>query len=364
MITRTLAARITVNFAQMYRKYDDSSFVIRLLFRSFRVIYFQVERRIFTILVNASSYCMKPSTLIHWKHQIEHAIAISHDDPYGSLDLRKVANMLNESPDNFSHKFAEIYGETFIAFNKRRRLEAGAGELRHSGYSIADIAERCGYTLSSFSRGFRELYGESPTSFRDRRFLDNEDNTLTRTKIITSPRQDPHSLIFNPDRTVDVKLPDFVLYYNILPGQNDPIQELMYFHSLYHQQLQGLRDSLLLFDAMVVLGTLDVVPVTPYHRMKMYLGILVPKLSPYNIAHLQIQRNFQQPFRLYTKQMEGGNFKKLTMPMNYAEAGLPMYQFINNSCREGYFKMRNNHFFISLLGDSACEVYIPWLKLH
>ncbi|RFS23827.1 AraC family transcriptional regulator [Chitinophaga silvatica] len=306
---------------------------------------------------------MKPSTLIHWKSQIEHAIAISHDDPFGSLDLKEVADRLNESPDNFSHKFAALYGEPFAAFNKRRRLEAGAGELRHSSYNIAEIAERCGYTLASFSRGFRELYNESPTAFRNRRFLSNEENTLTRAKIITSPHDDPNSLIFNPDKTIDLKLPESTLYYNILPGQNDPIQELMYFHSLYHQQHMGIKDSLIINESMVVLGTLDVVPVTPYHRMKMYLGILVPKLPIYNAAHLQIQRHFQPHFRLYTKSIAGGNYKKLIMPMSYAKAGLPMYQFINNSCREGYFKMSNNHFFISLLSDNCCEVYIPWLKI-
>ena len=306
---------------------------------------------------------MKPSTKLHWKNQVEHSIAIAHDDPYGSMDLKAIAAMLNESPDNFSHKFAAIYGETFVAYNKRRRIESGAGELRHSGYSIADIAERCGYTLSSFSRAFRDLYNESPTSFRDKRFLTNEENTMTRTKIITSPHHDPHRLIFTPDKTVDTKLPDSVLYYNILPSQSDPIQELIYFHNLYHEQLQGIRSSLFINDAKVILGTLDVVPVTPYQRMKMYLGILVPKLSPFSMAHLQIQRNFQQHFRLYTKNMAGGNFKKLVLPMSYAEAGLPMYQFINNSCREGYFKMSSNHFFISLLTATSCEVFIPWLKM-
>ncbi|MGF6844905.1 hypothetical protein QFZ51_000140 [Chitinophaga sp. W3I9] len=48
--------------------------------------------------------------------------------------------------------------------------------------------------------------------------------------------------------------------------------------------------------------------------------------------------------------------------MSFAAAGLPMYEFINNSCRAGYFKMSGNHFFISLTGENESEIYIPWQK--
>ncbi|RFS20720.1 AraC family transcriptional regulator [Chitinophaga silvatica] len=308
---------------------------------------------------------MKPSTLIHWKSQIELAIAITHDDPYGSLNLKKVAALLNEAEDNFGHKFSLFQGESFTTYNRRRRVEAAAGELRHSGYTITDIADRWGYTKASFTRAFRDLYNETPSSFRDKKYIWNEEHTLYRTQIITSPHQHYlNSMIFNPDNTIDIQLPHSVLYYNILPGEGDPIKELMHYYKMYQQQHQGIKDTLMLDGTKVILGTLDVVPVTPYHKMKMYIGIMVPKLYLYDATHIQIQRSFQDHFRLHTKHMTGGHFKKMKVPMSYSQAGLPMYQFINNSCREGIFKMSSNHFFMSAFTENSCEVYIPWLKYY
>ncbi|MGO4292870.1 helix-turn-helix transcriptional regulator [Chitinophaga sp. RAB17] len=305
---------------------------------------------------------MKTSTINHWEKKIQLAIALSHDDPYGERDLKTVASMLGESLDNFSHKFVEIYGESYIHFTKRRRLEAGAGYLRHSDFGIGQISEMCGYTHSSFTKAFRELYNEAPISFRDRLYLPNEEHTLARTKIATTPHDDPHSLIFTPDRTEDARLPEYVLYYNILPRNNDPVRSMVEYMSIYQQQLHAIKTSLMLPGAMVITGTLDVVPVTNYAKMMMYVGIMVPVLKAYDMAHLQIRMSFQEPFGLFTKYVPGGYYKKLPVPMSFVAAGLPMYEFINGSCRAGYFKMSGNHFFISLTGADNCEIFIPWQR--
>lgn len=305
---------------------------------------------------------MKISTINHWEKKIQLAISLSHDDPYGEMDLRTVAAMLSESVDNFSHKFAEIYGESYIHFTKRRRLEAGAGYLRHSDFSIGQISEMCGYTHSSFTKAFRELYNEAPISFRDKLYLPNEEHTLARTKIASTPHDDPHSLIFSPDRTEDIRLPEYVLYYNILPRNNDPVRSMVEYMSIYQQQLYAIKTSLSLPGAMVITGTLDVVPVTHYAKMMMYVGIMVPVLKAYDMAHLQIRITFQEAFGLFTKRIPSGYYKKLPVPMSFVAAGLPMYEFINGSCRAGYFKMSGNHFFISLTGADKCDIFIPWQK--
>ncbi|MBS0028697.1 helix-turn-helix transcriptional regulator [Chitinophaga sp. 22321] len=305
---------------------------------------------------------MKTSTINHWEKKIQLAISLSHNDPHGERDLRTVAAMISESVDNFSHKFVEIYGESYIHFTKRRRLEAGAGYLRHSDFSIGQISEMCGYTHSSFTKAFRELYNEAPVSFRDRLYLPNEEHTLARTKIATTPHDDPQRLIFSPDRTEEMRLPDYVLYYNILPRNNDPVRSMVEYMSIYQQQLHAIKASMLLPGAMIITGTLDVVPVTNYAKMMMYVGIMVPVLKVYDIAHLQIRLAFQDAFGLFTKNVPGGYYKKLPVPMSFVAAGLPMYEFINSSCRAGHFKMSGNHFFISLTGENECEIFIPWQK--
>ncbi|MGF6927210.1 AraC-like DNA-binding protein [Chitinophaga sp. W2I13] len=305
---------------------------------------------------------MKTSTFNHWEKKIQQAIALSHDDPQGDRGLKEVAALISESVGNFSHKFVEMYGMSYIHFTKLRRLEAGAGYLRHSDYSVGMISELCGYTQSSFTKAFREFFDEAPISFRNRLYLINEKNTLARTKIASTPHDDPQHVIFTPDRTEDIKLQDYQLYYNILPRTGDPVKTMVDYLGNYQKQLYAIKTSLELPGAMIITGTLDIVPVTDYSRMLMYVGIMIPLQNEYDKAHNQVRSSFQEPFSLFTKRVPAGNYKKLPVPMSFAAAGLPMYEFINNSCRAGYFKMSGNHFFISLTGENESEIYIPWQK--
>ncbi|MCW3461924.1 helix-turn-helix transcriptional regulator [Chitinophaga nivalis] len=305
---------------------------------------------------------MKASTIIHWERKVQEAIAFSHDDPFGDLDLKKVADRLCVSTNIFYHKFAEICGEPYIRFTRRRRLEAGAGYLRHSDYGIREISERCGYSNASFGKAFQALFHESPTAFRDREFLQNETHTLQRTKIITSSYQHHASHIFSTDRTEAIRLPHHVLYYHILPSNNDPVKNMVEDMNRYYSRLLEIQSSLLMPEVSIITGTLDVVPVTSYGKMMMYVGLLVPITPAYDQAHQLIRMVYQEEYRLVTKQIAGGDYKKLPVPMGFAAAGLPMYEFINHSCRVGYFKMSGNHFFISLTGADSCEIYIPWQR--
>ncbi|WP_142685637.1 helix-turn-helix transcriptional regulator [Chitinophaga polysaccharea] len=306
---------------------------------------------------------MKPSTFNHWEKKLQLAISLSHDDPQGDRGLKEVAALISESVDNFSHKFAEMYGTSYMHFTKRRRVEAGAGYLRHSDYSVGMISEMCGYTQSSFTKAFREFFNEAPISFRNRLHLESEKNTLERTKSASTPHDDPQHLIFTTDRTEDIRLQDYLLYYNILPRNGgDPVRTMVEYLSNYQKQLYAIKTSLELPGAMIITGTLDIVPVTDYSKMMMYVGIMIPMQNKYDKAHNQVRSSFQQPYSLFTKRVPGGHYKKLPVPMNFAAAGLPMYEFINNSCRAGYFKMSGNHFFISLTGENDSEIYIPWQK--
>ncbi|CAL1520614.1 helix-turn-helix transcriptional regulator [Chitinophaga sp. MM2321] len=305
---------------------------------------------------------MKPSTILNWERNIQQAISLAHNDPLGNIDLKKVADKLCVSADILSHKFTEICQEPYIRFVNRSRLEAGAGLLRHSGFSIREISERCGYTNSSFTKAFRARFDASPTSFRDMLLLPNEIATLERTKIITSPYDRHMADIFTTDRTEDTRLPNYTLYYNILPRSDDPVRNMVVYMATYSQQLRAITASIATHEAMVITGTLDVVPVTTYGRMMMYVGLLLPNTPQNNMAHLSIQLSFQEAFGLVTRQIPGGHYKKLSVPMSFVAAGLPMYEFINNSCRASHFKMSGNHFFISLTGINECDIFIPWQK--
>jgi AraC-like DNA-binding protein len=49
-----------------------------------------------------------------------------------------------------------------------RRLEAAADLLVHTGFSVAQIAEQCGFPNQfHFSRKFKQAFGRSPSKWRD-----------------------------------------------------------------------------------------------------------------------------------------------------------------------------------------------------
>lgn len=123
-------------------------------------------------------------------------------------------------------------------------------------------------------------------------------------------------------------------------------------------RLRGLLNGLELPQARVITSTLDAVPVTDYERLSMYLGIMTPvkDISP-QLARAAAAAN------LLEKRLPGGHYLRLRLPMDFATAGIPMYEFINRYVKEGVFKMSGNHFFISLTGPNGCEIYIPHLRM-
>ncbi|RBL93933.1 helix-turn-helix transcriptional regulator [Chitinophaga flava] len=304
---------------------------------------------------------MKTSTLEHWEWKAQQAIAYARNHPLMDISLQKVADMLSVSKDNFSHKFAKLMGEPYLHFVKRSRLEAGIGYLRHSNFSISDISEKCGYTNESFSKAIRGWFNASPTSIREVDYMPAELHTLEQTRIVTDSRQD-YEEYFNIERTTDEKLPDFTLYYNILPGISDPVRGMMVYMDKYTEQLRSLIAAVKMDNPRIITGTLDVVPVTTYDRMMMYVGLLLPNIASNDQAHYQIMVEYHERFKLVAMQIPEGYYKKLEVPLSFAEAGLPMYKFINSNCREGNFKMRTNNFFISLPEPHRSEIFIPWQK--
>ncbi len=306
-------------------------------------------------------FLMKTTTREHWEWKVQLAIAYAHNNSLIDISLKAVADMLSVSKDIFSHKFSSVKGEPYGRYVKRTRLEAGVGYLRHSNFSISDISELCRYTGESFAKAIRGWFNTSPSELRNQDFMPAERHTLEQTRIATASRQD-YPEYFNMDNTVDCKLPGCTLYYNILPSGNDPVKGMVASMARYSRQLRDLTTELAMEDARIITGTLDVVPVTTYDRMMMYVGLLLPNTPANMMAHYQLVTRYQEAYRLASRQIDEGHYKKLKVPLSFADAGLPMYKFINTNCRLGHFYMRTNHFFISLPEPAVSEIYIPWQK--
>lgn len=299
------------------------------------------------------------------KEQLENfalqGLSYADDHVSDPFNIKDVAERLGISYSYFYHTFANYMGEPFWHYVKRHRLELGAGLLRHSGYNISEISEYCGYaTTAAFSKAFRLHFKESPKDFRRIIILPNENRTLQITKTITNALgSEAFQELFNYDRCEKIRMPDSVLYYSFISRGQDPIGEMIARMNFYHNLFKKMQTLYDLPQSRIITGTLDAVPVTNYEKLSMFAGLLIP-VSAIG-AHIQLQKNHAY---LATKRIAGGNYLKLPVPMDFATAGMPMYNFISTNCKEGIFKMSGNHFFISLNGPQYSEIFIPLLKKH
>ncbi len=306
---------------------------------------------------------MRNNTRAHWQQLVDRAIAITDNNLSRDLSITAVADQLCVDAQTLSRRFEDLKEESFKQFTKRRKLENAGGLLRHSPFSISQIAERCGYNnIYSFSKAFAEEHELSPTAYRDRLYLPNELATLNKTQIITSSPETQDD-IFCMDNLEEIQENAATLYYTILPSQHDPIRNMVAHMLHYIQQFRIIRSTLMIPDARIITGTLDAVPVVAYEKMMMYVGLQVPNNKAYEVIHRQIKFGFQT-CHLLQKEMEACNYKFLKVNMGFADAGLPMYNFINKSCRQGFFKMNSNLFYMSLTGLSECEIFIPWERRY
>ncbi|WP_233827636.1 AraC family transcriptional regulator [Paraburkholderia sp. ZP32-5] len=86
------------------------------------------------------------------------------DEP---LDIGRLAEIACLSPYHWHRIYQAMYGETVATTVRRLRLHRAAGYLANSSMSIAEIAERSGYSsLQSFSRTFRAVFGVPPALYR------------------------------------------------------------------------------------------------------------------------------------------------------------------------------------------------------
>ena len=82
------------------------------------------------------------------------------------LGLAELAAVCGLRPRHFTTLFRRAFGLPPHRYVLRRRLQRGAELLTHSGYDIAEIALRTGFSSQShFTTAFRRAYGLTPRRF-------------------------------------------------------------------------------------------------------------------------------------------------------------------------------------------------------
>lgn len=296
---------------------------------------------------------VKPSTqLQHWE-MVNKAISYADNHLADPITLKDAASHLYMSYSHFYHVFEKLTGEPYGHYIKRHRLEQAAGLLRYGGYNIGEVGERCGYaTKASFSKAFANHFSNSATDFRRLRELQNEKRTLHLTASMVAPST---QTFFENQIVNEVNLPGFILYYDLVPRENDPIGQLVQGVKQYDMKFHDILEKIQVPNARVITGTLDSVPVTHYEQLYMYFGILVPQHEV--AAHHFISTNY--PDRFLSKSLPAGKYLQVTMQTAFVAAGMSLYGLIERIHTEGYFKMSSNNFFLGIIKPGTYELNVP-----
>jgi len=84
------------------------------------------------------------------------------------MALEDVAAFVNLSPNYFSNLFKEEFGENFIEFLTKTRMEQAKELIEENSYSLKEISFMVGYKDPNyFSRVFKKYFHSSPRQFQD-----------------------------------------------------------------------------------------------------------------------------------------------------------------------------------------------------
>lgn len=115
-------------------------------------------------------YLSKVSFLVKVNEYIEknHSSKITLDD---------ISRYCNISKYHFVHSFRDTYGESFVDYLNKYRLEQAINIMKNSGNSLTEIAYNCGFNnLRTFNRTFTRHYKMGPARFRKQLNIGEVDN--------------------------------------------------------------------------------------------------------------------------------------------------------------------------------------------
>jgi len=104
----------------------------------------------------------------------EQFIAKNFGQPLSLMDLATAAGV---SRPQLLKLFRQRRDITPTRYLYERRLAAAAGQLKHTGLAIKEIAQHCGFANEfHFSRKFKEAYGKNPRDWRSLRWSSQVQN--------------------------------------------------------------------------------------------------------------------------------------------------------------------------------------------
>ncbi|WP_339323641.1 response regulator [Paenibacillus sp. FSL W8-0194] len=102
-----------------------------------------------------------------WPEPIWKAVRLLHENPAADWSASQLAERVGLSRSHFSILFKKAVGDSFIAFQYKRKLRLASALLRDTGLTMQEIAERTGLGDSKyFSKWFKRCTGQTPSHYR------------------------------------------------------------------------------------------------------------------------------------------------------------------------------------------------------
>ncbi|MEC0091195.1 response regulator transcription factor [Paenibacillus macquariensis] len=104
---------------------------------------------------------------VDWPDAIWRAVKLLHDNPAAEWSVSDVARQVGLSRSHFSILFKKAVGDSFVAFQYKRKLKLAYMLLKDTTLTMQDIAERTGLGDSKyFSKWFKRCTGQTPSHYR------------------------------------------------------------------------------------------------------------------------------------------------------------------------------------------------------
>jgi AraC family transcriptional regulator len=111
---------------------------------------------------------MKPDTNNEYNKAINTSIDYINEHINETIDLRRIAEIVNISDFHFHRIFKAYIGESIGTYITRLRLENAAQKLQITNSTLTEIAARTGYQSQySLSKAFKKHFGVTPSAFKN-----------------------------------------------------------------------------------------------------------------------------------------------------------------------------------------------------
>lgn len=98
--------------------------------------------------------------------RVDKALKLIHGNYRDSLEVGRLAGLVNMSPSAFHRAFKEVTSSSPIQYLKKIRLDKARSLLSERGVRVNEAAMEVGYeSVTQFSREFKRYFGNSPVSF-------------------------------------------------------------------------------------------------------------------------------------------------------------------------------------------------------